>query len=148
MQDLDRAISEAEHSQRTLTQTHREAQAELTDFIRTRTEIECIIKDLEAAGASASRKREQLEVDLAQVQQKVAEKEAALVALLPEWEEQRTTEATEKRRLDEANAKLNALFAKQGRASKTDNGVGGCEALVGDVASVAGGDRGANTGSA
>jgi structural maintenance of chromosome 3 (chondroitin sulfate proteoglycan 6) len=118
LQELDRAISEADHSQRTLAQTRREAQAELTDFIRTRTEIECIVKDLEAAGASAGGKREQLEAELAQVQRKVVEKEAALEALLPEWDEQRTTEATEKRRLDEANAKLNALFAKQGRASK------------------------------
>ena len=113
LQDLDRAISEAEHSQRTLTQTRREAQAELTDFIRMHTEIECIIKDFEAAGASASGKREQLEAELAQVQQKVAEKEAALEALLPEWAEQQVTGAMEKRRLDEANAKLNALSAKQ-----------------------------------
>ena len=38
--------------------------------------------------------------------------------MLPEWEEQRALESTEKRRLDEANANLNSLFAKQGRATK------------------------------
>jgi len=48
------------------------------------------------------------------VEEKVAEKEAFLQELLPEWEEQRALESTEKRRLDEANAHLNSLFAKQG----------------------------------
>ena len=38
--------------------------------------------------------------------------------MLPEWEEHRASEAMEKRRLDEASAKLSSLFAKQGRASK------------------------------
>ena len=38
--------------------------------------------------------------------------------MLPEWEEQRALESTEKRRLDEASASLNSLFAKQGRVTK------------------------------
>jgi len=111
LQELDRAISEAEHSQRTLAQTHWKAQVEVTDFIGMRTEIE-------AAGASAGGKHEQLEAELAQVQQKVAEKEAALEALLPEWDKQWMMEVIKKWRLDEANTKLNALFVKQGQASK------------------------------
>ena len=53
-----------------------------------------------------------------QVEEKVAEKETFLQELLPEWEEQRALELSEKRRLDEANANLNSLFAKQGRATK------------------------------
>jgi structural maintenance of chromosome 3 (chondroitin sulfate proteoglycan 6) len=55
---------------------------------------------------------------LRQVEEKVAEKEALLEELLPEWEEQRALESTEKRRLDEASANLNSLFAKQGRVTK------------------------------
>ena len=53
-----------------------------------------------------------------QIEEKVAEKEALLQELLPEWEEQRALESTEKRRLDEASANLNSLFAKQGRVTK------------------------------
>lgn len=53
-----------------------------------------------------------------QVEEKVAEKEALLEELLPEWEEQRALESTEKRHLDEASANLNSLFAKQGRVTK------------------------------
>lgn len=48
----------------------------------------------------------------------MAEKEEHLNELLPEYEEQRALEASEKKLLDSANAQLSALFAKQGRASK------------------------------
>lgn len=102
----------------TLALTRRDAQSELTDFIRTRTELQCTIDDLRAADANAGGKREELEQDLAQVNRKIAEREHTLSELLPEWEAQRAHEATEKRRLDEASAKLASLFAKQGRATK------------------------------
>ncbi|TFK38980.1 structural maintenance of chromosome protein 3 [Crucibulum laeve] len=117
MQDLEKAISEAKHTLQTLNLTRQDAQSELTDFIRTRTELECIIKDLQAAGTSASGKREALEEELEKIRHKIAEKEETLNALLPEWQQQRSLETTEKRKLDEANARLAALFAKQGRAS-------------------------------
>jgi len=102
----------------TLALTRQDAQGELTDFIRTRTELECTIDDLRAADANAGGKRQELERDLVQVERKIAEKEHALNELLPEWEAQRAREATEKRRLDEASTKLASLFAKQGRATK------------------------------
>lgn len=73
---------------------------------------------MRAADANAGGKREELERDLAQVERKIADKEHTLSELLPEWNAQRTQEATEKRRLDEASAKLSSLFAKQGRATK------------------------------
>lgn len=118
IQDLEKAISEAKHTLQTLALTRQDAQAELTDFIRTRTELECTIEDLRAADANAGGKREELERDLAQVEGKIVEREHMLAELLPEWEAQRAQEATEKRRLDEASAKLASLFAKQGRATK------------------------------
>ncbi|GLB45508.1 putative structural maintenance of [Lyophyllum shimeji] len=116
--DLEKAISEANHSLQTLKITRDDTQAELTDFIRTRTELECTITDLRAANANAGGKREELEAELARVAAKIAEKEAQLNEILPQWQEQRAKELTEKRSLDEANAKLASLFAKQGRATK------------------------------
>ena len=53
-----------------------------------------------------------------EVEEKVAEKEELLEELLPEWEEQRALESTEKRHLDEAGANLSSLFSKQGRVTK------------------------------
>lgn len=74
--------------------------------------------DLRAANQNSSGRREDYEAELEQIEEKIAEKGGLLAELVPEWEEQRTLLATEKRRLDEASASLSALFAKQGRASK------------------------------
>lgn len=115
---MEKAISEVKHSQHTLKITRDDIQAELTDFVRARTELECTISDLRAANANAGGKREEIETELSRVARQISEKESALEQLLPQWTEQRDLEATEKRCLDEANAKLAALFAKQGRTTK------------------------------
>ena len=99
-------------------QSWRDTQFELTDFIRTRTEFECIIEDLRAAGQNVGGKREDFEAELREVEEKVAEREELLEEFLPEWEEQRELESMEKRRLEEASANFNSLFQKQGRVTK------------------------------
>ncbi|KAJ8521043.1 hypothetical protein ONZ45_g2219 [Pleurotus djamor] len=118
IQRLESEISETRHSLQALNLTRQDAQSELTDFVRTRTELECIVTDLETASTRAGGQRASLEAEFAQVETKIAEKESALEQLIPEWTEQRNLEASEKRKLDEASAKLSALFAKQGRTTK------------------------------
>ncbi|KAJ7172679.1 structural maintenance of chromosome protein 3 [Mycena filopes] len=118
IQDLEKALSEAKHSLETISVTRQDAQAELTDFIRTRTEIECIVRDLQTADARAGGKRDEYDAELQQVEEKITAREASLAALLPDWESTRAREATERRALDEANARLGSLFAKQGRGAK------------------------------
>ncbi|KAF5340619.1 hypothetical protein D9611_007366 [Ephemerocybe angulata] len=118
IQDLERKIVEARHALDTLAQTKQDAQAELTDFVRSRTEIECIIEDLKAAGLSSGSKRQELEAELQRLNERIEEKEAALEELIPEWADRKAKELEEKRRLDDASAKLASLFAKQGRATK------------------------------
>ena len=61
---------------------------------------------------------------LKQIEEKVAGKEELLEESVPERQEHRALESTEKRRLDEASANLNSLFAKQGRVTKIQNQVG------------------------
>ena len=118
VQNLEKSIADARHALETVAQSWRDTQFELTNFIRTRTELECIIEDLCAAGQNVGGNHEDFEAKLREVKEKVAEKEELLEELLPEWEEQRALESTEKRRLDEASANLNSLFVKQGRVTK------------------------------
>ncbi|KAF4621786.1 hypothetical protein D9613_012208 [Agrocybe pediades] len=118
IQDLEKAIADARHSLETVAQTRRDVQAELTDFIRSRTELECIIEDLRTATENSGGRKEDIEAELEQLEEQIQEKEALLEELLPEWEEHRNAETNEKRRLDEASAKLNSLFSKQGRSTK------------------------------
>ncbi|KAJ3504676.1 hypothetical protein NLJ89_g7812 [Agrocybe chaxingu] len=117
-QDLEKSIADARHSLETVAQSRRDTQAELTDFIRSRTELGCIVEDLRAATHSTGGRREDFESELQQLEAKITEKEAQLAQLTPEWESQKALETQEKRRLDEASARLNALFAKQGRATR------------------------------
>ncbi|KAF8636227.1 hypothetical protein AX17_003713 [Amanita inopinata Kibby_2008] len=118
MQDLERAIGEANHAFQGLLIARGDAQAELTDFVRTRTEVECIVEDLKVSGQRTQGDRDTLLAELQSLEETIADRETALAGVLPEWEELRTKEATEKRQLDEANARLSALYAKQGRATK------------------------------
>ncbi|KAJ6547371.1 RecF/RecN/SMC protein [Mycena capillaripes] len=117
-QDLEKSISEAKHSVETLTTARQDAQDELTDFVRTRTELECIVQDLQTAGLRAGGKRDEYDAELRQVEDQITAREASLAALMPDWEATRAREATERRALDDANARLGSLFAKQGRGAK------------------------------
>ncbi|KAF7338458.1 Structural maintenance of chromosomes protein [Mycena venus] len=118
IQDLEKDISEAKHTLETLGTARQDAQGELTDFIRTRTELECIVQDLQSAGLRAGGKRDEYDAELRQVEEQITTREASLAALLPDWEAIRAREATERRALDEASARLGSLFAKQGRGAK------------------------------
>ncbi|EFI27235.1 hypothetical protein CC1G_15063 [Coprinopsis cinerea okayama7 len=118
VRDLGRGITEAEHQLETLAQSKRDVQSELEDFVRKRTEVECVIADLQAGGVSSGSRRAELEEQMRVLEGRIAEKERELGELVPRWEEERGREVAEKRALDESTAKLNSLFAKQGRASK------------------------------
>lgn len=117
-QNLEQSISQIKSNLTTLSLTRQGAQSELTDLIRARTELECTIADLRFAAERTGGRRSELEMELGNVQAQIVTKEAALAALLPEWEAHRAHEIEEKRRLDEAKARLDALYAKRGRLNR------------------------------
>lgn len=70
------------------------------------------------ADARAGGQRNDLKSELADVEAQTAQKEETLAALLPKWETHRAAEAEQQRALDDANGKLAALYAKQGRLQR------------------------------
>ncbi|KIK63824.1 hypothetical protein GYMLUDRAFT_40909 [Collybiopsis luxurians FD-317 M1] len=118
VQNVEKAISEAKHALEALSFSRQDAQLELTDSVRSRTELQCVIDDLRNAGLRAGSRRETLETELQKVLSDIASRERALADLLPEWEEQRAKGAAEKRKLDSANARLQALYGKAGRVTR------------------------------
>ena len=118
IQDVERRIGEETHALQNLALSRQDAQAELTDLIRSRTELECTLDDLKAASVRSTGDKDALLAELQSLDEAVADREEALQAVLPEWETARVTETTERRALDEANSRLSALYAKRGRASK------------------------------
>lgn len=98
--------------------TRQGAQSELTDLVRSRTELECTVSDLRLAVQRAGGRRETLEGELAAVSSQIIQKETAIAELTPEWDRVRGLESEEKRALDNARARLDALYAKRGRLDK------------------------------
>ena len=70
------------------------------------------------ADARAGGQRNDLESELANVEGQIAQKEETLAVLLPKWDTHRAAEAEQRRALDDANGKLAALYAKQGRLQR------------------------------
>ncbi|KAM5531084.1 hypothetical protein V8D89_015249 [Ganoderma adspersum] len=118
VQDLERSITQLRTNVTTLNLTRQGTQSELTDLIRSRTELECTIADLQLAAQRAGGRRNALEEDLATVEGTITTKEHELAVIIPEWERVRGEEYTERRHLDEARARLEALYAKRGRLDK------------------------------
>ncbi len=117
-QKLENQISTARHELSTLQLTKHGAHAELSDLIRSQKELELRIADLRAADARAGGQRSTLEGELVDIEAHIVEKEATLDALLPQWETHRAYETEQRQALDEANGKLAALYAKQGRLER------------------------------
>ena len=90
----------------------------MNDLIRTCTELECVVEDLTAAGERSSGRREELEAELSNLNAGIVQTEAELAQLIPEWEQRKEAELTEKRNLESAKGQLGALYSKQGRLSK------------------------------
>lgn len=80
--------------------------------------MECTIADLQSAGEHEDGRRAELESELTTLEQQVQSKERELSQLIPRWNDARAKESTEKRRMEEARTRLNALFAKQGRVKR------------------------------
>ncbi|PCH43742.1 RecF/RecN/SMC protein [Wolfiporia cocos MD-104 SS10] len=117
-QTLEQSISENKTKLTTVTLTRQGAQSELTDLIRSRTELECTIADLQHASDRAGGQRGDLQQELANIESRITQRENELAQLLPQWEAHRARENAEKRKLDEARARLDALYAKRGRLNR------------------------------
>lgn len=118
MQTLEQNVSRTRTALTTANVTRQGTQAELTDLFRARTELECTIQDLNLAAERAGGQRDELEAELVTLEEQIREREQSLRELLPQWEAHKAQETEEKRRLEAARARLEALYAKRGRVEK------------------------------
>lgn len=115
---MEQSITRTRNSLTTLRLTRQGNQSELTDLIRARTELECTVADLQTAADRAGGQCTNLEEELAEIEQQIADREASLTALLPEWEAHRARENDAKKRMDEARVRQEALYSKRGRMER------------------------------
>lgn len=73
---------------------------EMADLIRSRTELKCIIDDLQQADERGQEQREEMELELRHLEGQITEREAELMELVPEYQERLQEEKEQKRRFD------------------------------------------------
>jgi structural maintenance of chromosome 3 (chondroitin sulfate proteoglycan 6) len=72
---------------------------EMEDLLRSRTEIECIIADLEQAGEKGDARRQALQSELDEILRRINDIETELMEVVPEWEDRVKREKDERTRL-------------------------------------------------
>ena len=70
----------------------------MSDLIRSRTEVECIVEDLQQADERGNEKREDLEKELKKILKKITNMEAELMEIVPDYQDCVREENDEKRR--------------------------------------------------
>lgn len=115
---VERALSETKQSLSLLDIERKQIDADRREAVKARTQVECTVRDLEAARSSASDLRESLLADLEGVKTSINEAESSLMEVASEWEDAVEAEKSERVDMDNKAARCEALYAKQGRTQR------------------------------
>ncbi|KAJ1306154.1 hypothetical protein OPQ81_010865 [Rhizoctonia solani] len=115
---LERQISSHRQTLAILASTRPALRVDLADLTATRAKAQLAIQDLQERGEMGEQRREEMQAELEAVEARATEVEASLAEIRPEWDEVVEQEKEEKRLMDEAQTRLEALHAKQGRISR------------------------------
>ncbi|KAJ9097851.1 hypothetical protein QFC19_006642 [Naganishia cerealis] len=95
-----------------------QAHADLNDLIRARTELACSIDDIRQVETDGEGRREALIAQLDEVTARMTEVEREVAGIAPELAQATRREREVQQGLDTAQARLDALYAKQGRKDR------------------------------
>lgn len=70
----------------------------MEDLLRARTELECVIADLETVGEKGEARRGALQEELEDIQSRISAVETELMEVVPEWEDRLKAEKEERAR--------------------------------------------------
>ncbi|KAG8779106.1 Structural maintenance of chromosomes protein 3 [Ceratobasidium sp. 428] len=115
---LEREISSHRQALAILGATRPALKVDLSDLTAARAKAQLAIADLQERGEVGEQRRETMQAELEAVETRATEVESSLEEIRPEWEQVVEEEKEEKRLMDEAQARLGALHAKQGRISR------------------------------
>ena len=73
-----------------------QSEIEMKDLVRSLTEVECLVVDLDNAAGAGEERKARLEGQLAEIEQRIAEAEAELAEVEPEWREKLSSEKDER----------------------------------------------------
>ncbi|CAE7135950.1 unnamed protein product [Rhizoctonia solani] len=115
---FERQISSHKQTLAILGSTRPALRVDLADLTATRAKAQLAIQDLQERGEMGEQRREEMQTELEAVETRAAQVEANLAEIRPEWDEVIEQEKEEKLLMGEAQTRLGALHAKQGRISR------------------------------
>ncbi|KAH7098435.1 RecF/RecN/SMC protein [Auriculariales sp. MPI-PUGE-AT-0066] len=118
---VESALAESRQSQVTLRLTRAALKGEVEEQVKARTELRCLVTDAEGTRDKNAGVRASLEKELISVDKSVTKAERELISITPRWTAARDAEAQGRGSLEGAQARLDALYAKRGRATQFRN---------------------------
>ncbi|TKA57248.1 hypothetical protein B0A55_12712, partial [Friedmanniomyces simplex] len=118
MEQIDAEISELQSQIRLLSEERAQLEDERKDSARQKAKIELDVQTTIDNQASAQQVRTQHANDLREVQELMAEREAELAQLLPEYTAKKEQERALRQQITDAEGAINRLYAKQGRQNQ------------------------------
>lgn len=115
---MEAEIAELREQRDLLTLTKQQDEAERREAVKARTNVELRIKDLEDVSEQNAGLRQDLLINIEELEGEVAKKEAELAGVQPRYEQAQQKEADAQKLLEQAEAKQKSLFDKQARAGQ------------------------------
>ncbi|KAG8820194.1 Structural maintenance of chromosomes protein 3 [Serendipita sp. 401] len=115
IQALELRIREKEQEKAVLLVTRRELEAEMSQLIKAKTEVECVVADMQSNQSQSANQRSSMEAQLAKIQKNLQFKEVEMMELEPEWDTAQKDARELRQSLETSQARLQILYSKQGR---------------------------------
>ena len=115
---LEAELSEAKNRLEVLALEKRQSEEERREALKARTQVECLVRDMEESAEKGKDTTDQLEEQLERVEEEMSAKETELMEAGPAAEDKALEERRIREQLEEKSAQADALYAKQGRSSQ------------------------------
>lgn len=95
-QKLEETISSNRQQLSLLAISSQQSEIEMKDLVRSLTEVECLVSDLDNAAGAGEERKERLERELEELEQKITDAETELAEVEPEWRDKLKAEKDER----------------------------------------------------
>jgi len=85
-QTLEADIKDKKRQQAVLLANKRELEEEMAQLVKSKTEVECLVADMQSNRSQDANQRNSLQKQLSKIQQAIQTKEVEFMELEPEWE--------------------------------------------------------------
>jgi structural maintenance of chromosome 3 (chondroitin sulfate proteoglycan 6) len=116
--ELEKEIKKLTRQMELLKLDRRQLEEDRRDIAKHRANIELEVKTLTDNQSSTEEAHRRHQEELSSVKEDIAEKEAALAEMLPEYQERKAREAEVKQSLDSADASRSRIYSKQARSTQ------------------------------